>query len=124
MGYTRKKICSHSGCNDYALPDSAYCEAHQKTVNRNTTSKFAYLYNSSWWRTARQKFLQSHIWCENCLKQGKHTPATVVHHTQGYKDIATFRDRSKWVGWCASCHSAYHTTITNEELYEKYKDRW
>ena len=124
MGYTRKKVCSSAGCKNYALPDSAYCEQHQKIVSRGTTSKFVEFYGRTWWKKARKQFLLTHIWCEECLKKGKHTLATLVHHKCGYNSWETFIDQSKWVAWCSSCHSSYHTHITNEELYEQNKDKW
>jgi len=119
MGYIKKKICAASGCTGYALPNSSYCEKHQKVVSRDTTSKFSKFYCTSWWKKARKQFLMSHLWCENCLKQGKYTPATLVHHSKGFIDWNSFCDISNWVAWCDSCHSSYHTTINNEELYKK-----
>ena len=124
MGYVRKKICSAAGCKNYALSNSAYCQDHQKEINRNTTSKYISFYSSGIWRKARKRFLISHIWCENCLKQGKYTPSNTVHHSMGFCDWNTFIDQSKWVAWCDSCHSSYHKTINNEQLYEQNKNKW
>lgn len=124
MGYTHKKLCSYAGCNGIALPNSAYCEKHIKTVSRGTTSQYTQFYKSSWWKKARKQFLLTHIWCEKCLEEGRHTIATLVHHSCGYNSWETFCEQNKWVAWCDSCHSSYHTHITNEELYEKNKDKW
>lgn len=122
-GYIKKKICGSPNCSNYALPNSAYCQEHQKEINRDTTSKFCTFYHSSFWKKARKKFLSNHIWCEKCLKEkGVYKPANVIHHSQGFVDFSSFADQSKWVAWCKECHSAYHTTITNEELYERNKN--
>lgn len=124
MGYIRKKICAKAGCNDYALPNSAYCQAHQKETNRNSTSKFNSYYKTAWWLKARKQFLISHIWCEECLKKGKHTLSNVVHHSCGFHDWQTFTDESKWTAVCSSCHSLIHSKVTNEDLYNLNKDKW
>lgn len=124
MGFTRKKICSYVGCKNFALPNSAYCQAHQKTVLRRTTSKYENYYRTNWWKKERKQFLIEHIWCEKCLEEGKHTLSNTVHHSCGFNSWETFCDKSKWLAWCDSCHSSYHTHITNEELYEKNKDKW
>lgn len=121
-----KKICAYVGCSGYALPDSAYCETHQKTVKRNTTSKHAEWYHHPTWKKARKTFLlrMENIYCKRCLEKGLYTLADTVHHTLGYNSFSTFMDSSKWVAWCGSCHSSYHRTITNDELYEQNKNNW
>ena len=119
MGYVRKKICSSAGCNEYALPNSAYCEKHQKEINRSSTSKFLSFYKTAFWQKARKQFLLDHIWCEECLRQGKHTLSDTVHHSQGFRDWETFCDISKWEAVCGSCHSTIHRNLTNEELYAR-----
>lgn len=124
MGYTKKKICSHAGCNGIALPDSAYCEKHKKNVSRGTSSQYVAYYKTSFWAKERKKFLLSHMWCEKCLEKGKYTLANTVHHKYGFNSFATFKEQKYWVAWCDSCHSSYHTTITNEELYAQNKDKW
>lgn len=124
MAYTRKKICSAAGCGGYALPNSAYCEKHQKDRNRNTTSAYVFFYKTTWWKKAREQFLLSHIWCEECEKQGRHTLSEVVHHSAGFADWQSFCDISKWEAVCSSCHSKIHIKINNEELYNQNKDKW
>ena len=119
MGYIRKKICSAAGCNDYALPNSAYCEKHQRNVSRETTSEFVQFYKTTYWKKARRAFLLKHTWCAECEKQGKLTLSDTVHHAQGFMDWQTFCDQSKWVALCSSCHSKIHTQITNKELYAR-----
>lgn len=37
-------------------------------------------YNSSAWRKLRLTYLKEHPLCEECLKKGKVTPASSVHH--------------------------------------------
>lgn len=126
MPYFKKKICSEVGCNGYALPNSAYCELHQKEQNRNTTSKYAEFYHKTVWKKARKTFLErtENIYCAKCLEKGIYTPADTVHHVKGFCDFNTFMTTRNWVAWCSSCHSSYHTKITNEELYNKNKENF
>ena len=121
MPYIRKRICSATGCNQYAEEGSNYCSEHRKKFEkRGTTSAFVPFYKTAWWRKHREAFLLKHIWCEECLKRGIHKTADTVHHRCGYNSWSTFCDISKWEAICASCHSKIHTTVTNEELYQKY----
>ena len=127
MGYTRKKLCSHAGCNLLCLPNSAYCEKHIKIdQKRNSTSKYQAFYHTNRWRKERKDFLckQENIWCKKCLEQGEHKLADTVHHKFGFNSYESFFKKEYWVAWCSSCHSSYHTKITNEELYNKNKDKW
>ena len=121
MAYFRKKICSKVGCPNYAT-NGAFCEEHTPKGNRDTTSKFAPFYHRTWWKRERKSFLvrPENTWCVECLKQGKHTLAEVVHHTVGFDSWQSFCDKSKWVGVCSSCHSKIHTKNTNEDLWRKY----
>lgn len=122
MAYFKKKICAKAGCTNYAT-NGAFCEEHTPKGNRDTTSKFAHFYHRTWWKRERKLFLvrPENTWCVECLKQGKHTLADVVHHSAGYSNYTEFCDKSKWVSLCSSCHSKIHTTCTNEDLYNKFK---
>lgn len=124
MAYFKKKICAKAGCTQYAT-NSAFCEEHTPKGNRDTTSKFAPFYHRTWWKRERKSFLviPENTWCVECLKQGKHTLSTTVHHAEGFNSWETFCDKSKWVGVCSSCHSKIHTTCTNEDLWRKYNGK-
>lgn len=118
MAYFRKKICAYPNCPNYAEKDSAYCEQHKKAEpSRDTTSKYRWLYKLTRWEKQRKQWL---LRPENsrCYMCGK--PSQLPHHSEGFCDYQTFFDDSKWKPMCKSCHSKLHTTITNEELYNKY----
>ena len=126
MGYKIKKICAKAGCNNYAT-NGAYCDLHKKEVNRGTTSKYSAFYHKTVWKKARITFLTrpENMYCAKCLKEkGIKVPSDTVHHSKGFCDFRTFMDSRHWAGWCSSCHSSYHTTITNEQLYEQNKENW
>lgn len=119
MSYFRKTICSYPNCPNCVESGSKYCTEHKKAnpSNRDTTSKFEWLYKLPRWRKDRKEFL---LKPENffCIECGK--PSQLPHHSQGFNDYESFFDKSKWVPMCMSCHSRLHTQITNEELWNKY----
>ena len=125
MAYKIKRICAKPFCNNYAT-HGAYCDLHKKEINRSTTSKHASYYLTTWWKKNRKDFLTKpeNFYCKHCLEKGIYTPADTVHHSKGYNSWETFCDRRFWEAWNKGCHSSYHTTITNEQLYEQNKENW
>lgn len=121
MSYTRKTVCAAPGCNGYAIKSSKFCAEHAVKPNRDTTSKFASYYKTKTWIDLRKRFLLQHVYCEECLKRGVYTPATTVHHSQGFNDWQSFIDVDKYVALCSSCHSRIHQNMTNEELYKLHQ---
>ena len=70
-------------------------------------------YKSTAWKRCREEFLKTHVWCEECLKENKFTPATHVHHktflnAQNVNDptIALCFDNLEAV--CHDCHNKIH----------------
>ena len=73
------------------------------------------VYNTKTWRNLRKSYLMEHPLCEECLKQGKITPATDVHHkyeisnatnTLEMKDIGF--DSNNLMALCEECHINKH----------------
>jgi len=63
------------------------------------------LYDSARWRKASRMFLAHNPLCESCLKSGRDTMATVVHHKQPHKgDYDLFWDEDNWESVCKACH--------------------
>ena len=112
MGYTRKQPCAVPHCSNLAEPNSSYCAEH-KPVRNESRSKYKYMYDSRW-EKARKQYLLAHLWCEECLKQGKYTRADTVHHKIEHKgDYGLFWDESNWEAICPSCHSRIHSVNMN-----------
>lgn len=73
------------------------------------------VYNTKTWRKLRNAYLMEHPLCEECLKNGKVTAATEVHHkyeishansTLEMKNIGF--DYSNLMALCEECHINKH----------------
>lgn len=57
------------------------------------------------WRKARAAFLQRNPLCNECMKHGRLTPATVVDHVIPHRgDQKLFWDEDNWQALCKRCH--------------------
>lgn len=53
----------------------------------------------------RKAYLAAHPLCEQCMKEGRYTQATVVDHIVPHRgDPALFWDPSNWQVLCKQCH--------------------
>ena len=111
-----KKPCSYPGCPE--LVDDLYCEKHQKIMNaryekyeRNPTTKNRY---GRVWKRIRVRYITAHPLCEQCIKEGRITVATEVHHKLPLSRGGT-HDVKNLMALCTPCHSR----ITAES-----GDRW
>ena len=102
-----KRPCAYPGCPE--LTASRYCETHKKLADkqynrygRDSVSRKRYGYQ---WRKVRARFLQAHPLCEECLKQGRTTPATEVHHILPLSRGGTHAEHNL-KPLCHRCHSS------------------
>lgn len=103
-----KKPCRYPGCP--LLVDGTYCEAHQKLVTQqynkygrdDFTKNF---YKTPEWLCTRKQYLQAHPFCEECLKEGKRTQATMVDHIVPIKDGGDKFAPANLQALCWPCHS-------------------
>jgi 5-methylcytosine-specific restriction protein A len=109
--YKAKKPCSYPGCP--RLTDGRFCEEHGKAeakrynhYDRDPDSGRRY---SGTWKKIRAAFLAAHPLCELCLKDGRLTPATLVHHRRKLTDGGT-NDRDNFQALCQECHSRLHAS--------------
>lgn len=87
----------------------------------------AEFYESNRWRAARRSVLSACGYrCRNCIRYGKHTDATVVHHAnplEEYPELGfTFWNL---VALCDKCHNMMHDRTTHRltELGEQWRKR-
>lgn len=95
--------CAYPGCPELVTKGSR-CAAHTQPVVEVRDPIRHRLYGRSW-REQRRKYLQSHPWCEDCLKVGIYNPATEVHHEERHKGDASVFNASPLMGLCKKHHS-------------------
>ena len=104
MAYKPKVPCRHPGCPELVPPGQKYCDKHKPLHPEENRSAAARGYGSRWQKVSRA-FLHSHPLCEECLKQGRYTKATVVDHIVPHRgDQKLFWDQSNWQALCKRCH--------------------
>lgn len=111
-----KKPCSFPGCPK--LTNGRYCEEHEKVMN-DRYNKYERPYDSSVrygseWRKIRNRYIKAHPLCEECLANGRMTPATEVHHILPVNHGGS-NDETNLKSLCKPCHS---------KITAKMGDRW
>lgn len=103
-----KRPCSYPGCP--RLVEGRYCEEHQRLINqqynaygRDEISKE--FYKSPAWLLARKRQLDRQPFCEECLKAGKRTKATMVDHIIPIRQGGDRYAAENLQSLCWSCHS-------------------
>lgn len=103
-----KRPCSYPGCPK--LVDGQYCVEHKRLTDKqynqygrdNFTKSF---YKTPEWLYAKRQQLNAHPFCEECLKAGKRTKATMVDHIVPIKQGGDRFATSNLQSLCWSCHS-------------------
>ncbi len=107
-----KKPCGYPGCP--RLTDGAYCEEHQKIVDRQynkyTRSPDVHKKYGRAWKRIRDRYAAEHPLCEMCLKEGKASLTEEVHHilpvSQGGR-----HNKENLMALCRSCHTKIHHAL-------------
>lgn len=114
------KLCAYPGCRHPVPITEKYCESHKK-VGKDREVRFAkereakrlrfkgssnergYGYR---WKKLRDRFIQKHPHCVECLKNGVITLATDVDHIIPHRgDPKLLYDENNLQSLCKSCHS-------------------
>lgn len=82
----------------------------QDTDMRNLRQK---AYQNTKWRKMRDTYMHEHPLCEECLKQGKVTPAEDIHHKRspfqkGEVNWNLLLDYNNLEAVCKTCHATIH----------------
>ena len=108
--------CAHQGCPRLVPVGQKYCEEHRKMHPEDSRSASARGYGRRW--KASKAFLASHPLCEECLKRGRYTKATVVDHIVPHRDDPKlFWDRRNWRALCKRCHDKKTGREDSNPLY-------
>ena len=99
-----KRPCRYPGCPNLC-DKGVYCSQHmQFSSDRMRGGAESRGYDARW-RKARTAFLQRNPLCNECMKRGKITPATVVDHIIPHRgDRKLLWDESNWQPLCKCCH--------------------
>ena len=98
------------------MPQIQKIERKKKTYERKQTDMRALrakCYSNSTWRKLRDTYMHSHPICEECLKQGKVTPAEDIHHKKspfkgGEINYSLLLDPENLMALCKDCHAEHH----------------
>lgn len=108
--------CSVPGCPN--LTYGRFCEKHTKEDNRNYETyqrdkdvKVKYGRN---WKLIRDKYMETHPFCERCFKNGVLVKAEHVHHKVPLNDGGS-NEVENLEALCKPCHSKEHAL---------HGDRW
>lgn len=92
------------------LPKKEKSTQHNQTDMRKLRQD---AYNQTSWRKLRTTYLKQHPLCEECLKTGKVTPASSVHHiktpfSKGEVNQFLLLDYNNLESVCHECHAEIH----------------
>ena len=100
-----KVPCKHPGCPALVPSGSKYCETHKALHPEEVRSAARRGYGSAWQKASRQFLRDVQPLCQECMKQGRYTKATVVDHIIPHRgDEKLFWDQENWQGLCKRCH--------------------
>ena len=108
----RRSLCHISAYpNCQKLTNGRYCEEHQKLIarqyNRFTRSVDVNKKYGREWKRIRDRYVQAHPLCEQCLKEGRTTPTEEVHHIIPLSKGGT-HSTDNLMSLCQSCHNKIH----------------
>ena len=99
-----KRPCRYPGCPNLC-DKGVYCSQHMQFSSDRMRGGAESRGCDARWRKARTAFLQRNPLCNECMKRGKITPATVVDHIIPHRgDRKLFWDESNWQPLCKCCH--------------------
>lgn len=117
MPYKPLHPCREPGCPELIPVGQKYCAKHKAMHPEEVRSAYRRGYNRRW-QKASKAFLQAHPLCEECLKHGRYTKATVVDHiVPHHGDQKLFWDQNNWQALCKKCHDK---KIRNEDETPTY----
>jgi len=106
LPYKPKRPCSYPGCPE--LTYGRFCEQHAKEESKryekyDRDPAIRKRYGRAWKRI-RDRYISIHPLCEQCMKEGRITPAEEVHHVLPLSHGGTHSE-DNLMALCKSCHS-------------------
>lgn len=136
MGLRRLMECKKIGCYKLTRNKTGYCDEHEpeylkKVELKNKEWKIKNHYKAPSKNTKEEKFYSSKSWqdlrnyikardnylCQECLKEGRITEATQVHHIVTIlEDFNKRFDEENLVSLCNYHHKKAHGKLTKTEI--------
>lgn len=106
--------CNYGTCRETALPNSQYCQLHQKQTNPTTPEKvrtrnepWRKWYHTAQWRNLRTMVLARDPVCMICHRD----PSKIADHIKPHKGVwELFCDLLNLQGLCKRCHDTKTAT--------------
>ncbi len=106
MPYKPKRPCSYPGCPE--LTDGRFCEKHAKEESKHyeqyDRDPAIHKRYGRAWKRIRDRYISIHPLCEQCMKEGRITPAEEVHHILPLSHGGTHSE-DNLMALCKPCHS-------------------
>ena len=84
------------------------CSKPRPSVHHKTTKQRGY---GSDWKELSERYRRHYPLCEDCLKNGKITPSTQVHHIVPINEDVNLRlTWQNLAALCVTCHNARHVS--------------
>ncbi|WP_141304364.1 HNH endonuclease [Moorella sp. E306M] len=104
--------CNYPGCPNLVEPGERYCPEHKtqhyrrQNERRGTAAQRGY---DARWQKVREMYLRQHPLCEMCEREGRVTPATMVHHKQPIRHGGEVLNMENLMAVCRACHDRIHS---------------
>lgn len=106
--------CRHPGCPN--LTSGRYCDTHTSYCKRASAHERGY---TSKWQKLSKLFLKKNPLCNECLRNGKLSPAAVVDHITPHRGDETLMwSENNWQALCKNCHDKKTGTYDKTPLYK------
>lgn len=109
MTQKARKYCASFPCNQIAV-NGAYCQEHTPAPAPKLTEPF---YLSTRWRAFRAWYIGKHPLCEQCLTEGRETPAQMVDHIDELKSGGDPTTEENAMSMCWKCHGIKTANAAN-----------
>lgn len=100
MANKANRYCAKYPCNRFAV-NGAYCQEHTPARAPKETDPF---YLSVQWRRFREYYIGLHPLCEQCLIEGRETPAAMTDHILSIADGGALTSEDNAMSLCWKCH--------------------
>ena len=119
MPYAPRRGCAYGNCKERAVPGSIYCEEHKRQMdsqyNKYERSADCHRRYGRKWQRIRDRYVKSHPYCEQCLKEGRITFVEEVHHIIPLSKGGT-HDPENLMSLCQSCHMKIHMEMGDRQI--------